>query len=188
VENLKTMAVETAWITYQRQLLSFIRAKVGTAEDAEDILNDVFVKLLKVNDENNIPENISAWLFYVTKNSIVDYYRAKKSFSPLPEDFSIESEDVNAIKQLSKCMLPMIQALPDAYQQTLLLAEISKKKYREIAVELNLTVPSVKSRILRGRKMLIKSMARCCTLYRNGVGDIVDYEQKTTNYCGRCEN
>jgi len=185
VEYQNTMIVESAWRAYQQKLLSFIQTKVGTYEDAEDILNEVFMKLLKVN-ESNSPENVSAWLYHVTKNSIVDYYRAKKSFSPLPDDLSIESDDINAVKQLSKCMIPMIQSLPDTYQETLLLAEISEKKYKDIAVELNLTLSSVKSRILRGRKLLIKSMARCCTLYRNGIGDIVDYEQKTTNDCGRC--
>jgi RNA polymerase sigma factor (sigma-70 family) len=73
--------VEEAWLEYQRQLLSFIRFKVEKSEDAEDILNDIFAKLTKISNENAIPENISSWLYRVTKNSIVDYYRAKKNLS-----------------------------------------------------------------------------------------------------------
>ncbi|MFV1975618.1 MAG: sigma-70 family RNA polymerase sigma factor [Candidatus Scalindua sp.] len=178
--------VEEAWLAYQRKLFSFIRSRVETSEDAEDILNDVFAKLAKTADENAIPDNVSSWLYRVTKNRIVDYYRAKKRYEQLPEDLSEENEDTNTIKQLSKCMLPMIQALPKTYQRPLVLSEIEGKKYKELAAELGLSVSAVKSRILRGREKLHKSMVRCCTIYRNDAGEAVDYEQKKSGFCGDC--
>ena len=106
--NQKMTKVEEAWVEYQQQLFSFIRSRVETPEDAEDILNDVFAKLTKTADENVIPDSISSWLYRVTKNRIVDYYRTKRRFVQLPEDISEKSEDSNTIKLLSKCMLPMI--------------------------------------------------------------------------------
>ena len=186
--NQKMIKVEEAWLAYQRKLLSFIRSKVELTEDAEDILDDVFAKLTRTVDENAFPENISAWLYRVTKNRIVDYYRAKKIFEQLPEDLSEKCEDTNIIKQLSKCMLPMIQALPETYQQPLMLSEIEGKKYKEVAAELNLSVSAVKSRILRGREKLHKSMVSCCTIYRNDAGETVDYEQKVDGFCADCDD
>jgi len=180
--------VEQAWLKYQRKLFSFIRSKVETLEDAEDILNDVFVKLTQTANENAIPGNVSSWLYRVTKNRIVDYYRAKKRFEPLPEDLSVESEDTNMIRQLSNCMLPMIRTLPETYQQPLMLSEIEGKKYKEVAAELDLSLSAVKSRILRGREKLHKSMVSCCTIHRNNVGEVVDYEQKSGAFCKDCEN
>jgi RNA polymerase sigma-70 factor (ECF subfamily) len=180
--------VEEAWSRYQRKLFSFIRSKVKTPEDAEDILNNVFENLVKTANENNLPDKVSSWLYRVTKNKIVDYYRTKRRFEQLPEGFSEESEETNTIKQLSKCMLPMIQALPETYQQPLMLSEIEGKKYKEVAVELNLSVSAVKSRILRGREKLHKSMVSCCTVYRNGAGEAVDYEQNSDGFCTDCED
>ena len=180
--------VEEAWLVYQRKLLSFIRSKVELIEDAEDILDDVFAKLAKTANENAIPDNVSSWLYRVTKNSIVDYYRARKRFYQLPEDLSVELEDATTIKQLSKCLLPMIQNLPETYRLPLMLSEIEGKKYKEVAVELDLSVSAVKSRILRGREKLHKSMVSCCTIYRNDAGETVGYEQKVDGSCADCED
>jgi RNA polymerase sigma-70 factor (ECF subfamily) len=185
VMNQNMAKVEEAWLKYQRKLFSFIRTKVATSEDAEDILNDVFARLTKTA-ESAIPENLSAWLYRVTRNRIVDYYRTKKKFEQLPENLSEESEDSNTIKQLSKCMLPMIQALPKTYQYPLILSELEGKKYKEVAFELRLSVSAVKTRILRGRKKLHKNMVSCCTIYRNNAGEAVDYEQKLNNFCSDC--
>jgi len=186
--NQKTTTVEQAWQEYQRKLFSFIRSRVGTSEDAEDILNDVFASLLKKTGDNDIPDNVAAWLYRVTKNRIVDYYRAKKRFVELPDELIAESGDTNIIAQLSGCILPMILALPETFQQPLILSEIEGKKYKQVADELGLTLSAVKSRILRGREKLHKSMVACCTLYRDNAGKIVDYEQKMTNSCHDCEN
>ena len=184
----KITKVEEAWLESQRQLFLFIRSKVRTPEDAEDILNDVFEKLTKTTNENATPDNISSWLYRVTKNRIVDYYRAKNQFEELPKEISEKSEEINIIKQLSKCMLPMIQALPKTYRQPLMLSEIEGKKYKEVAADLDLSVSAVKSRILRGREKLQKSMVSCCNIYRNKVGEVVDYEQKTNDFCTDCED
>ena len=78
--NQKTTKVEAAWLEYQHQLFSFIRAKVETPEEAEDILSDVFAKLTQAVNKNAMPDNLSSWLYHVTKNRIVDYYRAKRRF------------------------------------------------------------------------------------------------------------
>ncbi len=180
--------IEKAWSEYQKSLFSFIQSKVTTTEDAEDILNDVFEKLTKTVGENAAPDNLSSWLYRVTKNRVVDYYRSKRSFEQLPEDTLAKSEDTNTIKQLSKCMLPMIQALPEIYQHPLMLSEIEGKKYKEVAAELDLSMSAVKSRILRGREKLHESMISCCTIYRNDTGEVVDYDQKTDNFCTDCED
>lgn len=186
--NQKTTTVEQAWQEYQRKLISFIRSKVDTLEDAEDILNDVFAALIKKTGNDDTLDNVASWLYRVTRNRIVDYYRAKKKFEELPEDLASESVDTNIIGQLSRCMLPMIKALPEAFQQPLILSEMEGKKYKQVADELGLTLSAVKSRILRGREKLHKSLVSCCTLYRDNAGKIMDYEQKMTNSCNDCEN
>ena len=180
--------VDQTWLEYRKKLFSFIRTKVETTEDAEDILNDVFLKLLKVSGENKSPGNLGSWLYRVTRNRIVDYYRSQKRFEQLPENLAEEHEKPDAIKSFSKCLLPMIRALPENYQQLLMLSEIEGKKYKELAKELDLTLSAVKSRILRGRKMLLGSILACCEISHDRAGNIIDYEVKSGSSCGDCSS
>lgn len=75
---------------YGKGLFSFIRGRVKTEEDAEDILQDVWYQLSNVVDIDDI-EQMSGWLFRVAKNKIIDKYR-KKSPEAL-EDLEYENED-----------------------------------------------------------------------------------------------
>jgi len=181
--NQQTAVVEQAWEEYQRKLLSFIRSKIDRLEDAEDILLDVFVSLTSKTNKNEVPDNVASWLYSVTRNRIIDYYRANKIFDELPEELVSDSDDIDVVGQLSKCMLPMIKALPETYRQPLTLSEVDGKKNKAIAEELGLSLSAVKSRILRGRQELHKSMIGCCKIHINKSGDIVDYEQKGSNCC-----
>ncbi len=75
---------------YGKQLLGFIRGKVSTDEDAEDVLQDVWYQFSNLDEVLSI-ESVSGWLYRVAKNKITDRFRKKKTESL--EDFSVENED-----------------------------------------------------------------------------------------------
>ncbi len=75
---------------YGRQLFGFIRSRVKTNEDAEDILQDVWYQFSNQPEREAI-ESVSGWLYWVARNKITDRYRKKKNESL--EDFSFYSED-----------------------------------------------------------------------------------------------
>ena len=75
---------------YGQQLLGYIRGKVGTDEDAEDILQDVWYQYSNLEEIEAI-ESVSGWLYRVAKNKITDRFRKKKS--AYIEDYTFESED-----------------------------------------------------------------------------------------------
>ncbi|MBK7869939.1 MAG: RNA polymerase sigma factor [Saprospiraceae bacterium] len=76
--------------TYGKQLFGFIRGRVPTDEDAEDILQDVWVQLSNQPEVEAI-ESVSAWLYRVARNRITDWFRKKKPESL--EDYGYEDED-----------------------------------------------------------------------------------------------
>lgn len=76
--------------SYGKQLLGFIRGKVKSDEDAEDILQDVWYQLSNLTELETI-ESMSGWLYRVARNKITDLFRKKKSDSL--EDFTFQSED-----------------------------------------------------------------------------------------------
>lgn len=95
--NLEIPMSETPSITitdtvkqYGRQLFGFIKGKTKTIEDAEDILQEVWYQLSRLGNLNDL-ENVSAWLYTVSRNKITDLYRKKKSDNL--EDYTYEDED-----------------------------------------------------------------------------------------------
>ena len=77
---------------YGRQLFGFIRSRVGTEEDAEDILQDVWFQLSSLPEVEAI-ESVSGWLYRVAKNKIIDRSRKKQTRSL--EEFATEDEEVS---------------------------------------------------------------------------------------------
>lgn len=77
---------------YSKKLLNFIREKTKSLEDAEDILQEVWYQFSRLANIDEL-ENISAWLYSVSRNKITDLYRKKKSDSL--EDFTYEDDDGN---------------------------------------------------------------------------------------------
>lgn len=86
----KTLSMVEVVKKYGNKLLYFIKGKVNISEDAEDILQEVWYQTSKITDLSEL-ENLSAWLYAVTRNKITDSYRKKKD--DLLADFSFEDED-----------------------------------------------------------------------------------------------
>lgn len=79
----KRQVVEKAVATESNRLLNFIRSRVSNQDDAEDILQDVFIQLWQGYQTIESIEKVTAWMFRVARNKIVDLYRKKK-----PDNFS----------------------------------------------------------------------------------------------------
>jgi RNA polymerase sigma factor (sigma-70 family) len=89
-KNTEPNLVSQTISRYGRQLLSFIRGKVRLAEDAEDILQEVWYQFSKLSNIDEL-ESVSGWLYSVTRNRITDLYRKRKNSNL--EDFTFEDED-----------------------------------------------------------------------------------------------
>jgi RNA polymerase sigma factor (sigma-70 family) len=122
---------------YQPQLKGFIRKRVSSNEDAEDILQDVFYKLLKtIQDTLNPIENMTAWLYRVTRNTIINKGKKKReSLFPEQEDGS----DEPFMNELSEVMFNENNATPETeYLQSLVWEELDQalaalpKEQREV--------------------------------------------------------
>ena len=85
---------------YSRRLLEFIRARVKLPEDAEDILQDVFYQLSRIDNLINPVENTAAWLYRATRNRIIDHYRKKKEL-PLPSVYNEDEDEVIIIEEIA---------------------------------------------------------------------------------------
>src|SRR5438270_2868356 len=108
------------------RLRNFIRGRVADPRDAEDILQDVFYKLVEANRLLMPIDHVTGWLFRVARNRITDLFRKKQ-----PENFSdtaLQDEEGDAL--LIEDLLPSPDAGPEAlYRRQVLLAELELALY-----------------------------------------------------------
>jgi RNA polymerase sigma factor (sigma-70 family) len=83
--SLKAAPPETAYAGYRSRLKNFIRWRVPTLEDAEDILQEVFYQLARMDSLAKPVEQTAAWLYRVARNMIINW-RSKKRDAPFPVD------------------------------------------------------------------------------------------------------
>ena len=172
--------LDQIWHNSHANLLGFIRRRVGAADIAEDILQDVFVKAHS-RLETLVSENrIHSWLYQIARNTIIDYHRTRKSAEPLPDDLPQQPQQGDTEwQELSRCVLPMIERLPKGYRETLILSEIQGLPLKVVAERLNLSLPGAKSRIQRGRVKLKKVFLDCCHFEFDCRGKPIEWSPKS---------
>lgn len=175
------------WQHLRDKLTAFVRQRVSTDDDARDIVSIALEKLLIELNKGSSPDNINAWLYQVTRNSIVDFYRSRNKIDSLAhnqlDSLASEDSEKTVLESLSQCMIPLIQHLPDHYKQPILLSEIEGLTHKQVAERLGLSLSAVKSRILRGREKLLEKLQRCCALHRDTRHNVVDFTQKSPDSC-----
>lgn len=177
-----------AWQDFQGQLLSFIRKKVNRIEDAEDILQDVFLKIHKNMPEEKVG-NYKAWLYKITKNTIYDFYKKKriptlgdKIFEPVFSNNEIEEEN------LSHCLTKMIALLPAKDKEAIVETGLKGHSQVQYAKNLGLSIPGAKSRVQRAREKLMNNIIECCQLEFDRRGNVVDWHKHdgSKESCSKC--
>lgn len=166
-------------VSYQelrRSMLGYLRKQVTDPVVAEDLLHDVFLKALAAGEREVIPRNLPGWLYRIARNTVIDFYRAKRPTDVLPDDLVAEDSGNDLTQQaLSECLLPLIKQLPPIYRDTLLATDFEGKTLPSLAAEWHVSVSALKSRASRGRKMLKEKLLACCHVEVSGTGEILDF-------------
>jgi RNA polymerase sigma-70 factor (ECF subfamily) len=187
--NLKQMkSLDQIWRDYHNGLLGFIRRRVGATDVAEDILQDIFVKAHSRLDTLVNTDRIQSWLYRIARNTIIDYHRTRKSAEPLPDEIEQQPEHNtdDEWRELGRCVLPMIEMLPEGYREAILLSDIDDLPLKEVARRLNLSLPGAKSRVQRGRERLKNLFLDCCHIKFDYRGMPIDWWPKEDCTCTSC--
>lgn len=144
------MNLERIYDQYSEMLFRLSYSMLQSREDAEDVLQDVFVKILSRPFDFNSAEHERAWLVRVTLNRCHDVLRKKKirRYTPLEDIVSLPAEE----KDMS--VLREVQALPSDKREVVLLRYFEDFSVQEIAEILHITPSAVKMRLARARELL----------------------------------
>ncbi len=171
--------IDRIYKQFYSQLLLYIKKRIPDSDDAEDILQSVYLKLLTSADQLREKDKLAGWIYAVAHNAVTDYYRKKRvSFENIEPDELAEideADDHSRTNEIYQCVLPFIYQLPEKYRGAILLADVENKSMRDIAREMGISVTAAKSRVQRARKMARELFLACCKITYDSKGKFIDY-------------
>jgi RNA polymerase sigma-70 factor (ECF subfamily) len=180
--------LEHIWHEFAAKLGQFIRARVSDPATAEDILQDVFVKIQQRLGQLQDPAKLQSWIYLIARNAVVDHYRTRKETSEVPESLPAEpAEKDPEIEGLKASFRRMIYSLPEPYRDALVLTELEGLTQKELAERLGISVSGAKSRVQRAREQSKEKLHECCTFEFDRRGGVIDCTPRTGGSCENCE-
>jgi RNA polymerase sigma factor (sigma-70 family) len=186
---------------YQPRLLAFCRHMLGSQEDAEDVLQEVFTAAFNAIRADDRPINARPWLYRIARNRSLNHLRrpqpaGQDSMDVFERDGGISTADTVHRREEFRQIVCDVGELPETQRTALLLREIDALSYDQIAEAMDTTVPSVKSLLVRARVSLAEAAeARLltCEEVRLELGQVAEGLTRTTapvrrhlRSCDRC--
>jgi RNA polymerase sigma-70 factor (ECF subfamily) len=177
------------WEAFSHPLMAYLMRRLPDRMDAEDVLQDIFVKLHTRLGTLRDESRLAPWLYGIARNAVSDYYRAHRQEANLPEDLAAESEqeDADLLTQLASGLQPMLSCLPEKYAQALQLVELDGLTQGDMAGQAGLTLSGAKSRVQRGRALLRDALFDCCHFEFDRRGHPIDYTPRP-DCCRQCRS
>ncbi len=189
-----TTMTEELWQGMHDGLRAFIAKRVSDQSHAEDVLQDVFVRVHRQLESVNDPRRIVSWIYQITRNAIIDYYRKPGRRYEIPAGLSVDIEAFGGEPQeesgdsgleLAGCLRPMIERLSQDYRDAIMLVEIEGLTQQAAAEQMGLSLSGMKSRVQRGRKQLKQMLDDCCLIDLDRRGGVIEYQARN-EMCDPC--
>jgi len=165
--------VSDAWEKHEAELRSFLRRRTHSDAEAQDMLQDVFLRALRQSNGLCGIDNPRAWLYTTARNLLIDRLRLTKDQVPLPEDLAAEpATELAPVDGLSQCLPRVLSELSAQDREAITLCDIEGMTQQDYAVRLGLSLPAAKSRVQRARVRLKARMTEACQVRFDEAGQV----------------
>ncbi len=164
-------SLEGAYRKERHNLLKFIRSKIADAEEAEDILQDVFFQAVQNLNVTQPIENLMGWLYTITRNKIIDLYRKKKyktislhesnavSLDALLKDSGVDLEKDFIRTQVMESLIESIEELPEDQRDAFIMQAVEGRTFKEISELTGIPINTLIARKRYALKFLRKRLS-----------------------------
>jgi RNA polymerase sigma-70 factor (ECF subfamily) len=179
------------WGEFAPPLRAFLARRVPPGVDAEDLVQEVFLRVIRHADTLRSVERPEAWLFQVARNALRDSLRARLRrdgrTDTLDVDVPAEADDAAdhaAEAELAPCLTAMIGRLAEPYRTAITLTSLQGLTQAEAARLTGVSISGMKSRVQRGRDQLRGMLVRCCSIAVDVRGGVSDFHKRQPGACG----
>ena len=125
---------------YHMKVLRYIQGQVNDYHLAEDICSDVFLKVYeKIDTFNEKKASISTWIFTITRNTLIDYYRTRKVTTEIPEDLTYEDDDSTVDEEALEKLAKGLENIDERSKKLIIKHYYENKTLKEIAEDLGIS-------------------------------------------------
>jgi RNA polymerase sigma-70 factor (ECF subfamily) len=179
------------WTEFAPPLRGFLARRVPPGVDADDLLQDVFLRVIRHAGSLRSTDRPEAWLYQIARNAVRDSLRARLRRDGKHE--AIEGDDLpaepdlaaerNAEAELAPCLTAMIGRLPEPYRAAIALTTLQGVSQADAARQLGLSNSGMKSRVQRGRGRLRDMLVQCCAIAVDVRGGVSDFHARGAGAC-----
>ncbi len=172
---------EILWNQFRSGLKLFILSKVKNEDDADDIMQNVFLKIHDNIHSLKDKSRIKPWIYQVTRNLIIDYFRISnrsRKFNKLKVEPAIDSSTNKYMDVAISDMIQMMNELSTEYCEVLCMTELETMTLKQYAEKKGLSYSGAKSRVQRARNMLKDMLLKCCHYQFDKYGTVYDIQPK----------
>lgn len=179
-----TTEMRGAWRELEQKLRPFVARRVRGV-DAEDVLQDIFLRMQRGLCQLRDEQRFGPWVYQVARNAILDHQRTVQR-CPLtalhaaaePAAPADEEDDGAVERELATYIAPFVAALPSPYREALTLTELEGLTQKDAAVMLGVSLSGMKSRVQRGRARLRVMLEECCDITVDARGRVIGCEPR----------
>lgn len=166
-----------AWQRHEQELRGFLVSRLGDHDDAEDLMQEVFLRALREGEGFCALDNPRAWLFRVARNAAVDRQRRQRPSEPVPEDLPTEGAESAPVDELNACVERNIPALREGDRDIIRRCDLEGLPHRRYAEAHGLSVGAVKTRLFRARRRLRERLIQQCRVRFDADGRVCCYTE-----------
>jgi RNA polymerase sigma-70 factor (ECF subfamily) len=185
VQSTPSISAAHVWEEFHASLLAFIARRVRDRDTAEDILQDVMLRIHRRAGELEHPAALGAWVHQIARNAITDHYRRAAVRREHPSGIELGDETPSSApdldmtrSEIAACLRPLLNQLTPVYRKALTLTELEGVAQTDAAARLGISTSGMKSRVQRGRAQLRELLVACCEINLDRRSRITSYRPR----------
>lgn len=164
--------IQQSWSAHERELLQFLRRRLENLDDAEDLLQELFIRLLQQGNDFCSVRQPRAWLFQVARNALIDRQRVKRPLVELPPELPKPEVQRAAIELMESCVWRNLQELSDEEREVIRACDLLGMRQKIYAEQHGLSLPATKARLQRARRKLRELIVHNCQVRFDETGKV----------------
>jgi len=182
----------TLWEDFGPPLRGFLARRVPPGIDADDLLQEVFLRVIRHLSTLRSTDRPEAWLFQIARNALRDSLRARlrrdgRTDALESDELAAEPDpasDRGAEAELAPCLTSMVDRLAEPYRTAITLTSMQGVSQADAARQLGVSISGMKSRVQRGRTQLREMLVTCCAIAVDVRGGVSDFHLREAGACG----